>query len=38
MPFYKRSEIKEIRLSAQPTAVFQNLSGELIKVGFVTYT
>ena len=38
MPFYKRSEIKEISLPEQPTAVFQNLSGELIKVGFVTYT
>lgn len=37
MPFYKMSEMEELRVAAQPMGVFKRLAGELMKVGFVSY-
>ena len=38
MPFYKVSEMAESHVAAQPMGRFKGLAGELMKVGFVTYT
>ena len=37
MPFYKQSEMQETSLPEQPMGIFKGLSGDLMKVGLVTY-